>query len=48
MVLWKPLLGALATGASAAAEAPASTRQEATSVAPFQLAATVSVPAAPD
>jgi len=41
-------LGALAVGVSDAGEAPASTCQEATSVAPFQLAATVSVPAAPD
>ena len=37
----------MATGASAVGEAPASTRQEATSVAPFQLTATAIVPLAP-
>lgn len=41
MVVSKPPRGALATGASACAEAPPSTRQLATCVAPFQEAYTV-------
>ena len=47
IVVSKPLLGAVAAAASEAAVAPASTRQLATSVAPFQLADTDSVPAEP-
>lgn len=38
MAVSKPEVGAMLTGFSAAGEGPASTRQEATSVAPFQLA----------
>ena len=44
IVVSKPSFGALATGASVLGEEPASTRQDATAVAPFQLAATVTRP----
>ncbi len=40
----KPDLVAVATGASEEGEAPASTRHEATSVAPFQLTAALTAP----
>ena len=46
--VWKPDLAAVATGASDEDEAPASTRHEATSVAPFQLTATLAAPAPAD
>ncbi len=45
MVASKPVVEAVTTGASVLGEDPASTRQEATLVAPFQLAATVTDPA---